>query len=88
MKKRLIIVSGYFNPLHAGHIEYFTLAKKFGDHLLVIVNNDTQRKLKGSKEFMLEKERITIIKALRIVDKVFLSIDTAQNSLKDYKKGL
>ena len=32
MKKRLIIVSGYFNPLHAGHIEYFTLAKKFGDH--------------------------------------------------------
>ena len=59
MKKRLIIVSGYFNPLHAGHIEYFTLAKKFGDHLLVIVNNDTQRKLKGSKEFMLEKNKLT-----------------------------
>ncbi len=86
MKKRLIIVSGYFNPLHAGHIEYFTLAKKFGDHLLVIVNNDTQRKLKGSKEFMLEKERITIIKALRIVDKVFLSIDTDRTVSKTIRK--
>ena len=57
MKKRLIIVSGYFNPLHAGHIEYFTLAKKFGDHLLVIVNNDTQRKLKGSKRIYARKRK-------------------------------
>jgi cytidyltransferase-like protein len=73
--KKAIIVSGYFNPLHKGHIEYFKLAKDKGDLLFVIVNNDYQRSLKKAKEFMLEKERILIIKELRIVDKVYLSID-------------
>ena len=57
MKKRAIIVSGYFNPLHKGHLEYFKLAKSIADELFVIINNDIQRKLKGSKEFMLEEER-------------------------------
>ena len=64
MKPKLIIVSGYFNPLHKGHIEYFNTAKSEGDSLLVIVNNDNQRKLKGSKEFMLQEERCLIIKEL------------------------
>ena len=50
MNKKLIIVSGYFNPLHIGHIDYFENAKKGFDKLIVIVNNDFQRKLKGSKE--------------------------------------
>ena len=51
MKKlKGIIVSGYFNPLHKGHIEYFHLAKSQGDKLFVIVNSDHQRKLKESKE--------------------------------------
>jgi cytidyltransferase-like protein len=86
MKKSLIIVSGYFNPLHSGHLEYFKLAKKLGDNLLVIVNNDTQRELKGSKEFMLQKERITIVKELRIVDKVYLSVDTDRSVSKTIKK--
>ena len=54
MKSKAIIVSGYFNPLHKGHIEYFHLAKAKGDQLFVIVNNDHQRALKESKEFMLE----------------------------------
>ena len=49
MKLRGIIVSGYFNPLHMGHIELFKNAKAFGDELFVIVNNDTQREIKGSK---------------------------------------
>tara|TARA_B100000900_G_C20344681_1_gene619696 strand:+ start:101 stop:532 length:432 start_codon:yes stop_codon:yes gene_type:complete len=75
MKKKLIIVSGYFNPVHKGHIEYFHNAKKYADVLLVIVNNDFQRELKGSKEFMCEDERKYIINELSIVDKVFLSID-------------
>lgn len=74
-KLKVIIVSGYFNPLHKGHIEYFHLAKEKGDKLFVIVNNDYQRKLKGSKEFMLENERILIISELTIVDSVILSID-------------
>jgi len=76
MKKKAIIVSGYFNPLHKGHIEYFSLAKKNGDILVVIINNDIQRSNKGSKEFMLEDERELIISNLKIVDKTYLSIDT------------
>ena len=75
MKPKVIIVSGYFNPLHKGHIEYFHLAKEQGDKLFVIVNNDYQRALKGSKEFMLEEERVLLINELAIVDKVFLSVD-------------
>lgn len=75
MKKKVIIVSGYFNPLHKGHIEYFLNAKKHGDKLFVIVNSDYQRKLKGSKEFMKEDERVFIINQLKIVDKSFISID-------------
>ncbi len=75
MKPRAIIVSGYFNPLHIGHIEYFKKSKKLGNKLFVIVNNDLQREAKGSKEFMHEKERAAIISELKIVNEVFLSID-------------
>ena len=75
MKPKAIIVSGYFNPLHKGHIEYFHLAKAKGDELFVIVNNDHQRALKESKEFMLEQERVLIVKELAVVDQVILSTD-------------
>jgi cytidyltransferase-like protein len=75
MKPKAIIVSGYFNPLHKGHIEYFHLAKAKGDELFVIVNNDYQRALKESKKFMLEQERVLIVKELAVVDQVILSID-------------
>ena len=77
MKKKVIIVSGYFNPLHKGHIEYFLNAKKHGDKLFVIVNSDYQRKVKGSKEFMNEDERVFIINQLKIVDKSFISIEAS-----------
>ncbi|MBT6448131.1 MAG: adenylyltransferase/cytidyltransferase family protein [Flavobacteriaceae bacterium] len=86
MKKKVIIVSGYFNPLHKGHIEYFKNAKNYGDALFVIVNNDYQRKLKGSKEFMDEKERLLIIDELKITDKTFLSIDNDRTVSKSIEK--
>lgn len=70
-----VAASGYFNPLHRGHVEYLEKARALGDHLTVIVNSDHQRALKGSKEFMNEDERMFIVKALRCVDEVFLSID-------------
>lgn len=70
-----VAVSGYFNPLHVGHLEMIQKAKKLGDKLIVIVNNDKQVALKGSVPFMPEKDRVAIIKALRDVDEVFLSID-------------
>lgn len=80
--KRAVIVSGYFNPIHKGHIEYFKLAKEKADKLIVIVNNDFQRKLKNSKEFMNEDERMLIVKELKLVDKVFLSLDTDRSVSK------
>lgn len=86
MKKKAIIVSGYFNPLHKGHIEYFEMSKKNGHYLIVIVNNDIQRKLKNSKEFMLEDERMFIVSNIKIVDKVYLSIDKDKTVCKTLKK--
>ena len=73
--KKAIIVSGYFNPIHKGHIEYFNKAKELADQLFVIVNNDIQRELKGSKEFQLEGERMIIVSNIKSVDKAILSID-------------
>jgi D-beta-D-heptose 7-phosphate kinase/D-beta-D-heptose 1-phosphate adenosyltransferase len=85
-KKTVIaIASGYFNPLHKGHIELFEKAREIADKLIVIVNNDKQRELKGSKEFQTEDERCKIISSLRVVDSVLLSIDedrTVRESLK------
>jgi cytidyltransferase-like protein len=75
MKKKAVIVSGYFNPIHKGHIEYFNNAKANGDKLIVIVNSDYQRALKGSMEFQKEDERVFIVSNIKCVDKVFLSID-------------
>ena len=75
-KKKAIIVSGYFNPVHKGHLEYFELAKKRGDLLFVIVNSDNQRALKGSKAFQEEDERLLIVSSMRVVDKALISIDT------------
>ena len=57
--EKAIIVSGYFNPIHKGHLDLFKKAKEKGDKLWVIVNSDFQRELKGSKPFMLEDERKT-----------------------------
>ena len=75
-KQKAIIVSGYFNPIHKGHLEYFNNAKVIADQLFVIVNNDHQRELKGSKEFQDENERMIIVSNIKAVDKAILSIDT------------
>jgi cytidyltransferase-like protein len=74
-KPVVVAVSGYFNPLHVGHLEMIQRARKMGDKLVAIVNNDYQVGLKGSVPFMNEQDRMKIVGALRDVDKVFLSID-------------
>jgi cytidyltransferase-like protein len=85
MKQKAIIVSGYFNPIHKGHIEYLHNSKSNGDLLFVIVNDDNQRVLKGSKEFQNENERGLIIENLKIVDKCFLSIDQDRTVIETIK---
>ena len=75
MSEIVVAASGYFDPLHVGHIEYLELAKKLGDKLIVIVNNSEQTKAKKGFEFMLFKERIKIMNSLKVVDEVFESID-------------
>ena len=78
----IVAVSGYFDPLHVGHIEYLEMAKSLGDKLIVIVNNDNQAALKKGKSFMNEEDRLTIVASLKCVDNVFLSIDQDRNVCK------
>jgi D-beta-D-heptose 7-phosphate kinase/D-beta-D-heptose 1-phosphate adenosyltransferase len=75
MKKKAIIVSGYFNPIHKGHLECFNNAKALADALFVIVNSYAQRVLKGSKEFQKEAERLFIVQNIKAVDEAIISID-------------
>jgi cytidyltransferase-like protein len=84
-KKKAIIVSGYFNPLHKGHLEYFNNAKPLCDELFVIVNNDHQRELKGSKPFQNEEERLLIVSNIKAVDKAILSIDQDRTVCKSIR---
>ena len=80
MKK--IAISGYFDPIHVGHIEYINNAKKLGDWLIVIVNNNKQCQLKKGKYFMHEDDRMLILKNIKAVDQVFLSIDDDKSVCK------
>ena len=80
-----VVVSGYFDPLHAGHIEYFELAKRLAGEngtVIVILNNDEQALLKKDKIFMPLEERRRIIEAIKYVDETYISIDTDSSVCK------
>jgi len=81
-----VIVSGYFNPLHVGHLDYFEAAKRLGDRLWVIVNNDTQVALKGSVPFMTALDRFRIVNSLEVVDMAFLSADEDRSVCETLRK--
>jgi len=74
-KEKVVIVSGYFDPIHVGHLEYLQMASQLGDTLLVIINNDEQAILKKGESFMSEKDRMEIVFALECVDEVLISCD-------------
>jgi cytidyltransferase-like protein len=80
--KTVVATSGYFNPLHVGHIECLEKAKALGDELVVIVNSDLQVELKGSKKFQTQEDRLRIMAALKCVDRVVLSIDQDSTQCK------
>ena len=86
-----IAVSGYFDPLHVGHLEMLEQAKSLGDYLVVIVNNDIQAELKKGKSFMNEFDRVKIVESIKWVNQVFLSIDednTVRKSLKSIQPDI
>jgi len=72
---RVVVISGFFNPLHCGHLDYIQSARLLGNRLTVIVNSDLQVELKGSKPFMNEDERLKIVQNIKGVDTAVLSID-------------
>ncbi len=75
---KLVIVSGFFNPLHGGHLDMIEAAAKLGDRLLVIVNNDEQQMIKKGKIILPQENRYRLMTALRGVDEVMLSVDKDQ----------
>jgi len=86
MEEKIVVASGYFDPLHVGHIEYLKLSKNLGDKLIVIINNDNQARLKKGYVFMKQEERAKIVKALKCVDEVFISIDKDRSVCKSLEK--
>ena len=84
--KKAVIVSGYFNQIHKGHLEYFNNSRALADELFVIVNNDAQRVLKGSKEFQNQEERMIIVSNIKAVDKAILSVDEDRTVCATLKK--
>lgn len=81
-----VIVSGYFNPLHGGHMDMIEGARNWGDHLIVIVNNDDQQLLKKGKIILDHDNRIRLMKALQDVDEVVLSVDKDPGQAQTLRK--
>jgi glycerol-3-phosphate cytidylyltransferase/D-beta-D-heptose 7-phosphate kinase/D-beta-D-heptose 1-phosphate adenosyltransferase len=79
---KIIIESGFFNPLHGGHLDMIEAGAKMGDKLIVIVNNDKQQVMKKGKVILTELNRARLIGALRAVDEVFVSIDDDPTVIK------
>lgn len=73
---RVAITSGYFDPLHRGHLEMLELSRAQGDLLWVIVNNDAQAALKKGRAFIDQETRLAVTQALRVVDRAVLAADT------------
>lgn len=72
---KVVIVSGFFNPLHGGHLDMIEAASKMGDRLIVVVNNDKQQLQKKGKVILVETNRARLLRALRVVDEVVISLD-------------
>ena len=86
IKMRIGIISGYFNPIHTGHLDYIESAKQECGVLYVIVNSDKQVKVKGSEPFMDEDSRVRIVKALQAVNYAFISVDEDETVVKSIEQ--
>lgn len=85
---RIAVVSGYFNPLHVGHLRMMVAARELGEHLLVLVNNDEQQLLKKGRIIVPLEDRLEIVRALSVVDVATATSDTdetVRQSLRDVR---
>lgn len=83
---KIAFISGHFNPLHGGHLDLIEGAAALGDRLIVVVNNDKQQVIKKDKIILNEQNRIRLMKALRVVDEVVLSIDDDPTVIRTVEK--
>ncbi len=79
---KIVIESGFFNPLHGGHLDMIEAGAKLGDKLIVIVNNDAQQVMKKGKVILTAENRARLIGALRDVDEVLISVDEDPTVIK------
>lgn len=77
-----VVVSGYFNPLHGGHLDLLEAASLAGDKLVVIVNNDVQQIIKKGRIILDQYNRLRLVRSLYLVDSAILSIDTDKTVCK------
>lgn len=75
MSKSIVVASGYFDPMHYGHVEYLQKSKDIGDKLIVIVNSDKQASMKKGQAFMPAAERVRLVRALECVDAAVIAVD-------------
>jgi len=73
--ERIAVVSGYFNPIHIGHLRMIKAARELAPYLVVIVNNDQQQLLKKGRILMTEDDRLSIVAELRSVDEALVALD-------------
>lgn len=79
---KIVIVSGFFNPLHGGHLDMIEAARELGGKLIVIVNNDVQQVMKKDKIILSEHNRARLIDALQYVDEVMVAVDDDPTVIK------
>lgn len=81
----IVIVSGFFDPLHVGHLELIEEAQELGN-VIIIVNNDKQTKAKKGYVFMPEEDRIEILSHMRNICDIYISIDKDKSVCKTIQK--
>lgn len=83
--KKIVLVTGGFDPIHSGHISYFSAAKELGDILIVGVNSDAWLTRKKGRPFLSLKERVNIVQNLRMVDHCVIYDDSDGSSTEAIK---
>ena len=86
-EKTAIIISGYFSPLHTGHLDMIEDAQRRSDAVIVIVNNNDQQVMKKGKVIIDEADRLRIVQAMKAVDHAFIAVDADRTVCASLEKA-